>query len=248
MFNNQSSPQMPPVPPSGAPSSSSGYVASSPVSVPSSRSGDSSLLKTVIIILLSLLLVGAILLSYYFFREYRVARTTIDSQVASAVAKESKNIEDSLRAEYDEEEKSPYKSFGGPTDYGSLSFKYPKTWSAYVEKDASSGGDFVAYLHPDEVPPINDDNPIALTVEISTTPYDSFVSSYSRNVESGELTSSIIKINGQDATRLSGTFGREETGTLVLIKIRDKTASFWTKGDIYISDYNKILETITFNQ
>ena len=134
MLNNNS-PQMPPVSPVGsAPISSAGAYAAPPVAPVKVRSGDSSLLKIIIIILLSLRLIGALLLAYYFYIEYNATRSDVDAQIEAAVLDANKVLEDELQAKFAEEEKNPYRTFTGPSDYGSLSFKYPKTWSVYVEK------------------------------------------------------------------------------------------------------------------
>ncbi|MBR3204654.1 hypothetical protein IKF81_03155 [Candidatus Saccharibacteria bacterium] len=245
-MNNNYSPQMPPVGPSTQ--SSQNPVLSHVVLQKPVRSGDSSLLKTVIIILLSLLLVAALLLSYYFFREYRVASSNVNQQIDAAVSEKSIEIENALRAEYDEKEKQPYDTFTGPADFGSLSFEYPKTWSVYVENDAADNRSFTAYLHPNEIPPLKDTNPIALTVKIETDSYESFIDKYSRLIKDGKVKSTIIKINGEDATRLDGQFSNTSNGSLVIIKIRDKVASLLSNGEIYRADFDKIIETITFNQ
>lgn len=248
MLNNNS-PQMPPVSPVGsAPISSAGAYAAPPVAPVKVRSGDSSLLKIIIIILLSLLLIGALLLAYYFYMEYNATRSDVDAQIEAAVLDANKVLEDELQAKFAEEEKNPYRTFTGPSDYGSLSFKYPKTWSVYVEKDASKSGDFQAYLHPEEVHPISNESINALSVNITTQSYEEATQKYAGQLKDGKLTSSVIKINGEDATRYDGAIDKEKTGSVVLIKIRDKVATLQTDAEIYREDFDKILKTITFNQ
>ena len=251
-MNNNYSPQMLPVNPApgSAPAGpiSSSAIPPTPVVPVKARSGDSSLLKTVIIILLSLLLIGAILLAYYFYSEYRALSSKFDSEVEAAVIDANKLLENELQAKFDEQEKNPYDTFTGPSDYGSLSFKYPKTWSVYIERDASNGGEFRAYLHPKEIYPIDDDHKNALEVSIDTDTYENATGAFSDLVKDGDLTTSVIKINGEDATRYDGKFSDDITGSLVIIKIRDKIAIIRTDAEIYRDDFNKILETITFNQ
>lgn len=258
-MNNYNSPQMPPITSSGGPAAqtgvASGSIAPGNTFVPPSptavrvKSGDTSLLKTVIIVLLSLLLVGALLLSYYFFSEYRALNSSVNEKIESGVLEASKEIEDELRAEYDELEKSPYNTFTGPADYGSLSFKYPRTWSVYIETDESAeGGDYFAYFHPKEIPPLNNDARIALTIDISPTTFEKATSDYSKRVEKGELTTSAIEINGQEATRFDGQITKDITGSVVIMKYRDKVITFQTDAEIYRDDFQKILDTVTFNK
>ena len=207
---------------------------------------NANLVKTVVIIFLSLLLVGSLFLAYYFYNEYKVASTDIDAQVAAVVLSREKEITNKLEDEFAEREKTPYRTFGGPTDYGALSFKYPKTWSAYIAKDASNGGNFEAILHPDQV--VSGSEPYALHVTIESTPFESVANRYNGDVSKGNLTSSVISINGTDANRYDGTVSRDLVGSILILKIRDKTVTLQTDAEIYREDFNNIIKTITFNQ
>lgn len=211
--------------------------------------GETSLLKTVIIILLALLLVGALGLAYYFFSEYRAARTNVDEQIDVAVLDAVKAREDELLAKFEEDYKYPYDSLTGPEDFGSLSLKYPRTWSAYTYKDGSSG-EYLVFLHPDKIPqnPQNSTTVLALRVQIKSESFETATNRFAGFVKRGVLTSSIVQIDGHDATRYDGQFTSNFTGSVVLIKIRDKVAQIETDAEIHRDDFNKILETITFNE
>ncbi|MBR3232811.1 hypothetical protein IKF74_00770 [Candidatus Saccharibacteria bacterium] len=240
MFNQP--PTMPPVMSAPAPS-----VAPSG-SAKLAKQGNNSLIKTVIIILLTLLLIGGLLLAYYFYNEYKLASTDVDSKVSAAVVAREKEITDKLEAEFAEREKIPYKTFTGPDDYGTLSFKYPKTWSVYVSKDASKGGDFEAYLHPVEVPPVSNETSLALRVIIRSESFEAADNRYKGLVSSGKLSTSVISVNGTDANRYDGTLPNNLVGSIVIVKIRDKVVTLETDAEIYREDFNNIIETITFNQ
>ncbi len=233
---------MPPVSP--APS-----IAPSGASKAVGKSGNSSIIKTVAIVLLTLLVIGAALLAVYFYNEYREAKTEVDRKIDEAVLSHEKELTDELEAEFAEREKSPFRTFTGPADYGSVSFKYPKTWSAYIDKDASKGGNFEAYLHPAEVAPVdNSDSLNALRVYIETSTFENVTDRFKNNVERNETTSSVVSVNGTDATRFDGKLERDIVGSAVIFKLRDKTVVFQTDAEIYVEDFNKIIETITFNQ
>jgi len=251
MFNqpynsNTQSPTAPPVAPINAFSPPS--VAPSGASKVKSHD-NSSLIKTVVIILLSLLLFGALLLAYYFNNEYKIASADVESQIATAVVTREKEITDKLEADFAEREKLEYRDLSGPEDYGSLSFKYPKTWSVYVKQDASKGGEYEAYLHPRIVPPLSNETVIALRVNIKSEDFESINERYKSRLDDREhiLESSVITINGQNATRYDGALPSGLEGSLVIFKIRDKTVIMQTDATIYREDFNKILETITFN-
>lgn len=241
MFNQPPISSMPPVAatPSVAPSGAS----------KAAKSGNSSIIKTVAIVLLTLLVIGAGLLAVYFYNEYRLAKTDVDSQIDKAILVNEKEITTKLEAEFAEREKSPFRTFTGPSDYGSVSFKYPKTWSAYVDKDASKGGNFEAYLNPAEVNPVDDNSSIhALRLIIDTNSFESVTGRYKNNVEQGKTTSSVISVNGTDATRYDGVLQRDVVGSAVIFKLRDKTVIFQTDAEIYKEDLDNILKTITFNE
>lgn len=212
------------------------------------KQSNNSLIKTVIIILLSLLFVGGLLLAYYFYNEYRLVSTDVDSKVNAAVVSREKEITDKLEAEFAEREKLNYKTFTGPDDYGTLSFKYPKTWSVYIAKDASKGGDYEAYLHPIEVPPISNESPLALRVTIRSESFETAADRYKGLVTAGKLATSVISVNGTDANRYDGTLPNNLVGSLAIIKIRDKVVTMQTDAEIYREDFNSIINTITFNQ
>ncbi len=207
-----------------------------------------SLVKTVVIILLTLLLIGALVLAYYFYNEYHLASADVDSKVENALIEREKEITDELEAEFAKREKQPFRSFSGPEDYGSLSFQYPKTWSAYIDKDASNGGNFEAYLHPTEVHPVSNKTINALRVTIESTSYEKVLERYKRLVTDGKVTASVVRINNSDATRYDGQLTNDIKGSVVIFKIRDKVVSLQTDAEIYKEDYETILTTVTFNE
>lgn len=175
-------------------------------------------------------------------------KTDVDGRVSAAVTEAEKKQADELEAQFLERDKEPNRTFAGPEDYGSLAFNYPKTWSVYVESDASKGGSYEAYLNPVTVPPVDSSQQFALRVLIETKEYDRVLSTFSRAVEQGELTSSSIKVNGETATRLEGNFSDDIRGAAVVFRIRDKTVTIRTDANTFKNDFNKLVATITFNK
>lgn len=150
-----------------------------------------------------------------------------------------------------EEAKKDVRQFTGPTDYGQLSFDYPKTWSLYVESDASKGGDFVAYLNPIEIEPVSDSTVYALRVTIKDKDFESVTKEYQRPLEKGELSVETVTVGENEVTanRYTGVIpGTDLNGIIVIFKIRDKTAVLRTDSVLMDSDFQTILNSVKFNE
>lgn len=173
-------------------------------------------------------------------------RDNVDTKVSTAVTSAVKAQADKDAAIFEAEDKKPNRQFAGPEDFGALSFSYPKTWSTYVNKDASTGT-FEAYLNPISVPPVSDSTQFALRVLIETKDYDTVLSTYQALVKKGALTSSTVKVNGVDSTRLDGNFTKDIRGSAVIFKIRDKTITVRTDADTFKADFDALVASIKFN-
>lgn len=175
-------------------------------------------------------------------------KDNVDTKVAAAVGTAVKKQADTDEAKFSEQEKLPNRQFVGPDDYGRLMFDYPKTWSVYVEKDASSGGNYQAYLNPVSVPPVSSAQQYALRVIIETRDYDVVIKSYEALVKKGDLKSSAVKADDQNGTRLDGSFSKDIRGAAVIFKIRDKTVTLRTDANTFGADFDAIVASITFNK
>ena len=208
------------------------------------------LVKTVVIVIVSLIAVTFIGLFIWMFVQYNDVQTDVDGQIAAAVAvaKDEQAMED--EAEFLEREKYPYKTFSGPTDYGQLTFEYPKTWSVYVAKDAANGGDFEAYFNPIQVDAVSKETINALRVMVRDKAFDTVTAEYQKAMEKKDsnLTVSSITVNGATANRYTGTIPDTEfNGIIVIFKIRDKTAVLQTDSVLFEEDFNKLIDTVVFN-
>ncbi|RWZ78598.1 MAG: hypothetical protein EOT05_02505 [Candidatus Microsaccharimonas sossegonensis] len=177
---------------------------------------------------------------------YMDQKNNVDTKVSTAVTAAVKAQADKDAATFEAEDKKPNRQFAGPEDFGSLSFSYPKTWSTYVSKDASTGT-FQAYLNPVLVPPVAETTQYALRVSIETRSYDTVLNIYQTLVKKGDLKSSTVKINGVDSTRLDGNFTKDIRGSAVVFKIRDKTVTIRTDADTFKPDFNALVASIKFN-
>ena len=206
--------------------------------------------KTIAIIALSLVALTFVGLFVWMFVQYDEARTDVDGQIATAVAKARDEQAEKDEAEFLEREKYPYKTFSGPVDYGELGFEYPKTWSVYIEKDAANGGDFQAYLSPTQIDPVSDSTIYALRVQIVNRNFEDVIGSYEGALKNKEkpLTVSSVIVGGATANLYEGAIpGTEFNGYILVLKIRDKTAILRTDSMLFEEDFKKLIDTITFN-
>ena len=130
------------------------------------NSGGKSLLTTIV---LGAALVLALIFGAWAFMKMQSYKTDSDKKSAAAVAAAEKTQAASLQAKFDELSKSPNKTFTSPT-YGSISFNYPRSWSAYADTTGQTEP-INAYFQPDVVPGIQSKTAFALRVELLSTDY-----------------------------------------------------------------------------
>lgn len=170
----------------------------------------------------------------------------VDEAVAAAVLQENKKSEAAIE-KYKNETTT---LFVGPSDYGRLTFEYPKFWSAYQATDVSQGGGvtYEAYLNPVLVPPVGDTTKFALRITIEQKTFDQSVADYQKQIEKGELKSSAYSDGTHTGTKLVGNFNEDIYGTAVLIKMRDRTLTIRTDGEVFKDNFDTILKTVKFNE
>lgn len=198
-------------------------------------------------VVLSILVVALGGIGIWAFVNYQDQKNNVDAKIEAAVAaakQEQSEADDKLFAE---REKQPARQLVGPADLGQVSFDYPKTWSVYIDKDGTSG-EYEAYLHPGAVRALSSDLPVALHVSILKQDYDKVVKDYREAVTKGELKAAPVTVQGQTGTRLDGTFSKERQGSMVLLKLRDKTIVVTTESKDFVGDFNAIvLPSLKFN-
>jgi hypothetical protein len=200
-----------------------------------------SILEFVLIAVLAGLLV-------WLYLTYDDLKTNFDSKTELKVSAAKAEVRKADEIKFIQREKEPYRGFVGPTDYGRVTFDYPKTWSVYIYKDASKGGTYEAYLNPITVPSVSNSQQFAARVVIEQKDYDKAIASYNSLVKKGDLKAKSIKVNNITGTRLDGSFTKDIRGSAVLFKIRDKTLTVRTDANAFMSDFNRLITTIKFNQ
>jgi len=205
-----------------------------------------ALIATVCLIVALVLVSG---LSIWLYVQYSDAKNNVDNKVALAKADAAKEQADTDNKAFQEERLKDTTDFVGPDDYGRVTFKYPKIWSVYVDKDASKGGDYAAYINPGVVPPVSPTQQFAVRVTITSQSVDQQLKKYESLVKKGDLKSSAISVNGQSGTRLDGSFTKNIRGSAVFFKVRDKTLVVQTdlSTSAMQAAFNALVKTITFN-
>jgi hypothetical protein len=214
---------------------------------PESHHGNSNPLL-VVSILLGVLVVGLGVFSTWAFMNYSEQKNNVDGIVSKAVEAAKKEQTDADEKSFLEREKKPTRKLTGPSDLGSVSFEYPKTWSVYIDKDGS-GGTYTSFLNPGEVNSAGQKaTSNALVVSVETKDYAGVLKSFDPLVTKGDLKATPVKVGDQQGTRLDGTFSKDVQGASVLFKLRDKTLKITVQSNDYISDFNNIvLTSLKFN-
>lgn len=207
---------------------------------------DKLLIPLVVILLLFLGTAGFGVWAYMERQDYK---NNSDQKAAAAAAEQKKATQAEEAAKYAEEAKSPLKTFAGPSDFGSVTFEYPKTWSGYVV----SGGNtpLNGYFQPDIVPNVeNEANSFALRVAVVEQSYSKILSGYNGDAKEGSVTVSPYaspKVEGAIGTRIDGEIVKGKRGSMVIFPVRNVTLQVWTEADQYVSDFNNIiLPNLTF--
>jgi hypothetical protein len=178
-------------------------------------------------------------------------KNNTDEKVATAVDIAKKQTATDKDNEFIDREKLPLKEYAGPSSYGSLKIKYPKTWSAYVEESQSQDTPINAYFNPNFVPSVNvDSSTFALRVQVVSQTFDEVVSQFDSNVAQGTTKAKAYKaenVSGSVGLRFDGELENGKHGTMIVLKLRDKSLKLWTEGDQYTKDFfNHILANLTF--
>jgi len=142
--------------------------------------------NVLVTVLLALGLVAAIAFGAWAFSGKQDYKNNVDKKITVAVAAAKTAQAADLKKQFDEQAKNPYKTFKGDVAYGSLTFQYPKTWSAYVDQSNQSEP-INGYFHPDQVPALQGSTAFALRVELVDDAYDSVLQQYSSQITQGSL-------------------------------------------------------------
>jgi len=88
-------------------------------------------------VILGVLLVVAVIFGYSVYQSKQDYKNNSDKKAAAAAAGAAASATAKQKATDELAAKAPFKTFTGPATYGSVSFSYPKTWSAYVDQSVT---------------------------------------------------------------------------------------------------------------
>lgn len=202
-----------------------------------------NIIAVVIIVVVAACGIGAFIWSYSQMVYYRDNSEEIAYLAAEVAKKEQYKVDEET---FNEKMKQPYAEFVGPADFGSISFNYPRTWSAYNIQNDSKGYEVVFY--PGVIPPMDDNMSIALKVQVINNEYEDELSYHEDATKEGALSAAPITISdNQEGIIFNGNLEDDFTSSFVLLKLRDKTLLIQTDTDKFLSDFNDIiLKTFNF--
>lgn len=223
--------------------------------------------KVIGIVVLGVLFMGAGSAAIWAYMNYVDAKENVDSKVQAAQAEATKTQSDKDEAAFLAREKEPMRQFASPDDYGHITFDYPKTWSVYqATVTGESGVTYAVYLNPVYVPPVPSNalndlkagsklsastdyvSKFAVRLKVEQKTYDDTLATYSALLKTGQLKSSAFTAGTVTGTRFDGKFNGDITGSAVVIKVRDRTMTLRTDADVFTDDFNKLIQTVKFNQ
>jgi len=222
------------------------------------RSERGSIAIDVISFILLVLLIAVGIFAGISFKDKNHYKNDVNQIVASAVntAKQQQMTTD--QAAFAVQSKLPYKTFTGPVALGSISFRYPKSWSAYVDQ-TSSDQPIEGYFYPGTVPGLTSGTAYALRVELVSDDYTTVIQNITSQGQSGSLKAAAYlppkmkKVaNVQPGTLFTGAIAQDSQGNnlngeMLVIRVRDKTLEISTQSNNFISDFNNtVLANLTF--
>lgn len=202
------------------------------------------------VVLLALMLLGALGYAFMLMSSRNDFRDNAQEKIDAAVVVAEEKKTEELNADFIEREKEPLKNYTGPSQFGSVSIDYPKTWSAYVDESGKGSTPVDGYFHPNFVPGTDSGISLALRVEVLESSYDKVLDGYASGVKRGTVTVKPITLESVPSvagSRVDGEVEREKQGSVVLFPIRDKTIKVSVLSDQFKADFNNtILKYMSF--
>ena len=193
--------------------------------------------------LFGLLFVASSIFAFWAFAGKQDYKNNVDEKISDATVLAIQEAETAKDSEFTEKEKSPVRSYTGPSTYGSLGFEYPKTWSVYAQ-EAASGQVLDLYAFPSVVPGLSGNKAYALRVEINSQSYDSEVKKFDQLSKTGKVKATAYrpeKVSSVLGVRIDGELKTGVSGSMILLPIRDKTIIIYTQIPEFVGDFDKII-------
>lgn len=202
--------------------------------------GDST---TIVIATLAFISIALLALASWALYQYNAERTSVDMQVAAAVQEAREEQQALDEAAFEEERRSPWRTYQAPEIFGGIELLVPKNWSIYAEDSTSNSVQLDLFVHPGQVRMQQGaTHPKALRLQLLDELYSDVMRDYQRSVEQGEVRSRTARVSDINGVRLSGQVTREQTGEMVVLPYRDKTILIWSEGERYLKEFDQVLE------
>lgn len=220
--------------------------------MPPNPSPTRSIKILLVIGLLSVALIATAIVAFMIYSSRADYKNNTDQKIAAAVKDAEAKQAAKLQQEFAEAAKSPYKTYRGSVTFGTVTFDYPKSWSVYVAA-ASTEQPINAYFHPDQVPALDSDAAYGLRLELVDFEYNDALAEFESAIGDGSVKAKAYippKMkdisNTQPGVRLDGTIDTEQQGSMVILRVRDKTLKLYTLSNDFRADFENVLASLTF--
>ncbi len=209
----------------------------------------------IIFFLTIVLLIGSLVFGFWAFMGRQDFKSQSDKKIAIAVAAAEKKTAAAKDAEYADKEKNQLKTYLGPVAYGSMSFKYPRAWSALITEAVSGTNVVDGYFYPNYLPggpgngTVSQAISYSLRVQIISSAYSDALRPFVPGVTSGKLKARPIKAtlaSNTVGTRYDGEIFLGKQGSMAVFPLRDKTILVWTESTNFSSEFENTLASLSF--
>lgn len=200
-------------------------------------------------ILVILFFFGAAGFGVWAFMGRQDYKNNVNQKISVAVAAANQSLTNQLNAQFAQEEKNPLQTYVGPQAFGTLNIQYPKTWSAYIAEQDTSGNPINGYFYPSVVPDVsNQNNSYALRVEVLEQSYDSILQTFNSQTGISVSPYALPKVPNVVGVQITGAIEPNKQGTMIILPLRNQTLEIWTEANNFQSDFNNIiLPNFTFS-
>jgi hypothetical protein len=197
------------------------------------------------LVLAVVLLVLAAVFAGWAFSSRQDYKNNVDGKIKVAVAVAQVQAATTEKAQLAQDEKQPYYTYQGPPQYGSISFQYPRTWSAYVNVSGSNGSALLdGYFMPPILSSVNDSTAnFALRVQVLNQPYAQIIKQLQGQKTLTSSTYTLPLVPSAVGVKVSGPLQVTpgSTGVMVIVPDRTNTIEIWSDGAAFQSDFNTVI-------
>lgn len=202
-------------------------------------------------IVLTLFLFGTAGFAIWSYMGRQDFKNNVDQKVAVAVTAGKQDQQKADAATFAEEAKKPFDTYIGPSAFGNITIKYPKTWSAYVAEADTSGTPLDGFFQPSVVPSIQDPaSSFALRMQLVQTSYDTVVAQFNGLLQNKQVTVApytLAKVPSVVGSRIEGQIKPNKRGIMIVLPLRNMTLEIWTESNSFQPDLdNNILPNLSF--